>query len=134
VVEPERVEAGLLEQGFDDLREPVERVVEPVGDDGIPETRVVRREDVEPIGERRNQVAELVGRGGEAAEQQQLRARRVSGLAVEHGDSLDVGCPVSDHGPCSFLVSIAVGRSASELRRSLRAAGKNSSTGDAEGA
>ena len=74
VVEPEGVEAGLLEQALDDLREPVEGVLEVVGHLGVAEARIVGREDVEAVGERRDQVAELMRGGGEAAEQQQLWA------------------------------------------------------------
>ncbi len=83
VVEPEGVEARLLEQALDDLRETVERVLEVLGHVGVTEPGIVGREDVEAVGERRDQVAELMRRGGEAAEQQQLRVRRISGLAVE---------------------------------------------------
>ena len=83
VVEPERVEARLLEQTLDDLREAVEAVLEVLRHVGVAESRVVRGDDVEAIGERRDQIAELMRGGGEAAEQQQLGVRRVSGLAVE---------------------------------------------------
>ena len=75
-VEPERVKPVSLEQALDDLGEPVERVVEAVGHVGVAEARVVGREDVEAVGERRDEVAELVRGGGEAAEQQQLGVRR----------------------------------------------------------
>ncbi len=52
---------------------------------------------MEAVGERRNQVAELVRGGGETAEQQQLRARRIAGLAVEDVQSIDLGCPITEH-------------------------------------
>jgi len=96
-VEPERVEAGLFEQALDDLREPVECVLEVLGHVGVAEAWIVRGEDVEAVGERRDQVAELVRGGGEAAEQQQLGIRRIAGLPVEDVESVDLGCLVEDH-------------------------------------
>ena len=91
------MEPGLLEQALDDLREPIEGVLEVVRHVGVAEARIVGRENVEAIGERRDQVAELVRGGGEAAEQEQLRARRIAGLTVEDVQSLDLGRPVADH-------------------------------------
>ena len=111
VIKPEWVEAGLLEQAFDDLREPVEGVLEALGHLGVAEARIVGGENVEPIRERRNQVAELVRRGGETAEQQQLRARRIPGLAVEDGESVHLRCAMSDHCDSfgsSFFVSTSL--------------------------
>src|SRR5262249_9147477 len=71
---------------------------------GVAESWVVGREDVEAVGERRDQIAELVRRGGKAAEQQQLRVRRIPGLAVEDRDSLDLCCAVCDH--CGSFPSV----------------------------
>ena len=121
VVEPERVEARLDEQALDDLGEPVERVLEVVGHVGVAEARVVGREHVEAVGERRDQVAELVRGGGEAAEQQQLGVRRVAGLAVEDGEPVDLDVRWVTMS-CSFLLSLRVGRSASDPARFLRGA------------
>ena len=64
VVKPEGMEPGLLEQALDDLREPIEGVLEVVRHVGVAEARIVGRENVEAIGERRDQVAELVRGGG----------------------------------------------------------------------
>ena len=85
-----------VEQALDDLREPVERVLEVVWHLGVAEARVVGGENVEAVGEGRDQVAELVRGGRKASEQEQLGARGVAGLAVEDGQALDVGCPVLD--------------------------------------
>ena len=70
VIEPEGVEPGELEHALDDLREPVKGVLEVVRHIGVAEAGVVEGKDVEAIGERRDQVAELMRGGGEAAEQQ----------------------------------------------------------------
>jgi hypothetical protein len=67
-VEAERMEARVLEHALHDLGEAVEGVLEVVGHVGVAETRVVGGEHVKPVGERRNQVAELMRGGGEAAE------------------------------------------------------------------
>ena len=92
-------EADLVQEPVDDLGEVVERVVpgRRVGHVGVAEARVVRRQDVEAVGQRRHEVAELVRRGREAAEQQQLRVRRVARLAVEDVETLDLGGVESGH-------------------------------------
>jgi hypothetical protein len=95
-VEPEGAEVRLLEQALDDLREPVERVLEVVGHVAVAEARIVGRQDMEAVGDSGDQVAELMRRGGKAAEQQQFGILGVPGLTVEDGESIDVGCPVSD--------------------------------------
>ena len=78
-------EADLVQEPVDDLGEVVEGVVPRgrVGHLGVAEARVVRGQDVEPVGQGGDQVAELVRRGGEAAEEQQLGVRGVACLAVE---------------------------------------------------
>ena len=67
-------EADRDEQALDDLREVVERVgpLQRVGHLGVAEARVIRADDVEAVGQGRDQVPELVRGGGEAAEEQQL--------------------------------------------------------------
>src|SRR5262249_61851112 len=60
VVEPEGVEAGLLEQTLDDLGEPVKGVLELVGRVGVPEAWGVGRGEGEAVGERRGGVAAVV--------------------------------------------------------------------------
>src|SRR5262249_35466229 len=89
-------------QALDDLGEPVEGVLEVLRHVGVAEARVVGREDVEAVGEGRDQVPELMRRGGEAAEQEQLRARRGTGFAVEDVQAPDFGRTVADHASCSF--------------------------------
>src|ERR671910_2255314 len=74
---------------------------------------------MEAVGEGRDQVAELVRGGGEAPEQQQLRARRVARLTVEDVQSVDLGCPVADHLELPSEVSSADKRSASGRTRFL---------------
>ena len=59
-VEPEGAEVRLLEHALDDLREPVEGVLVVVGHVGVAEARIVGREDVEAVGENRDQVTELM--------------------------------------------------------------------------
>jgi hypothetical protein len=96
VIQPERVEARVLEESLDDLREPVEGVLEALWHLGVAEAGIVRREDVEPVGKSRDQVAELMRRSRKAAEQEQLGTRGIACLAIEDGQALDVGCPVLD--------------------------------------
>jgi hypothetical protein len=54
------MEARVLEQALDDLGQSVEGVLEVLGHVGVAEARVVGREDVKPVGQGRDQVAELV--------------------------------------------------------------------------
>jgi hypothetical protein len=46
---------------------------------------------MKPIRQTRNEVVELVRRGGEAVQQNYGRLRRVSGLAVEEPEACNVG-------------------------------------------
>jgi hypothetical protein len=64
---------------------------------------------VEAVGERWDQVPELVRGRGEAAEQQQLWAARVAGLPVEDVQPLNLRRTVADHDVAPFgLVSRAI--------------------------
>jgi hypothetical protein len=107
-VHPHRTgEADLVQQPVDDVGEVVEGVVPFgwVGHVGVAEPGVVGREHVEAVGQRGDQVPELVRGGGKAAKQEQLGARGIAGPAVENGKSVDLGSLSGDHeaplgGPC----------------------------------
>ena len=81
------IDEGLHEDG-----QVVEAVVEAVQSRlvAVPESGVVRRHEVEPVGQRRNQVAEHVRGGWESVQQQDGRGIGRTGLAVEDLDAIDL--------------------------------------------
>jgi hypothetical protein len=88
---------------------------------------------VEAIGERRHHVAELVRRGGEAAQQKQPGIRWVSRLAVEDVDSVDLGCSVADHVWLHFdRVECGQHTFSVDAKTVLTSVRKNCSTNDAD--
>ena len=69
------VEADGLGEAVDRLRDPVERV-RPVRHIRVAEARQIGRDDMESVGEQRDEVAEHVAGGREAVQQEQLRRAR----------------------------------------------------------
>ena len=57
----------------------------------ITHSGVVGRDDMKPIRQTRNEVVELVRRGGKTVQQDDGRLRRVPGLAVEETEARNVG-------------------------------------------
>src|SRR3546814_18141130 len=66
------------------------------GHGGGAEAGIVRRQHVVALGERRDQLAEHVRRGGEAVQQQHGGARRIASLAIGDLAALDQGAAVVD--------------------------------------
>jgi DNA-binding CsgD family transcriptional regulator len=97
-VEREAVEAEHLRPAIDDLREMVERVVEvtPRRHVRLAEPGQVWGDDMEPVGEQRDQLAELVTRGRVAVQEQQRRRVSRSSLPVEHRQAIHVRRAVGD--------------------------------------
>ncbi len=116
-VDGELTNAKLVEQLVDHPGKMIKRVVEarPVGYCAVPESRIVRRDDVILVRELREQVAELPRRRGEAMQQEQHRRIRGPRLAVANIDSFHDGVAVM-HGHRPGLLVVASG--ASTLARS----------------
>ena len=78
-------QAQFLGEGFDDIREVVEGVIELA--DGrhraVAVAGIVRGNDMVPVRQRRDQVAEHVRRGGESVQQQEHGRIGRAGLPVE---------------------------------------------------
>ena len=66
------VEADGLGEAVDRLRDPVERIAF-IRQIGVAEAREIGSDDMEAVGEQRDQVAEHMAGGREAVQQQQLR-------------------------------------------------------------
>src|SRR6516162_7316148 len=75
---------------------------------GVAEARQVGGNDVEAIGQERDEVAEHVAGAREAVQQQQLRGARRTGLAIEDLEAVHVGGSVLDggHGGNSFELGV----------------------------
>jgi hypothetical protein len=86
-------QAELVGEAPDDLGQVIEGVGEAgrVGGVAVPETRVVRRDQVEGVGQPRQQRFPHPGRGREAVQQQDRGPVRRSRLAVEDRHPVDVG-------------------------------------------
>jgi hypothetical protein len=86
--------ADLLEEGLYNLRGLVKSVRERLRgrNAGVAEAWVVGRDDVKALAECRDAVPVLVRGSGKAVQQQQLRAARLSALAIEDVQSVDFGC------------------------------------------
>ena len=69
---------------------------------GVPEARQVGSDDVEAIGEARDQIAEHVAGAREAMEQQQLRRAGLAGFAIEDVEAVHVGFAIIDGGHRGF--------------------------------
>ena len=63
----------------------------------LAEARIVGCDDMVAIGERRNEVAEHVGRSGEAMQQQHGRSIGRACLAIEDVYAVNLGRPVAGH-------------------------------------
>ena len=100
-VEGEAVEADDLGEAVDRVREPVESVA-AVRHVGVAEARQIGRDDVEAVGQQRDQVAEHVARAREAVQQQQLRRIRRARLAIEDLEAVHVGGAIGDGGHGAF--------------------------------
>ena len=72
--------------------------------------RKIGRDDMKPIGEQRNQVAEHVAGGREAVQQEQLRRALIARLAIEHFAAVDLGGAVVDGGHRRFSFRSMRGR------------------------
>lgn len=97
------IEADGLGKAVDRRRDLVEgvRFVRHIG---VAEAREIGSDDMETVGEQRDQVAEHMAGGGEAVQQQQLRGARSACFAVEHIAIVDLGGPIMDggHDACPF--------------------------------
>ena len=100
------VEADRLGEAVDRLGNLVEciRLMRHVG---IAKARQIGRDDMESIGELRDEVAEHVAGGREAMQQEQLRGALSARLAVEHVAAVDLGGAIMDggHDASSFRFS-----------------------------
>ncbi len=89
---------SCVEQAVDDVGVVPERVGERlvVGRRALAEARIVRRDHVVAIRERRDQIAEHVGRGGKPVQQEHGRRAGGAGFAVEDIDAVDLGRAIVD--------------------------------------
>ena len=92
------LDAKLRQKAVDDVRIMGERIGERlvVGRGAFAKSRIVGRDDVVAIRERRDQVAEHVRRGRKAVQQQHDRRILRPRLAVEDVDAVDLGGAVMD--------------------------------------
>ena len=97
------VEADGVGESIDRRRDLVERV-RFVRDFGVAEAREIGSDDMETVGEQRDEIAKHMAGGGEAVQQQQLRGARSARLAVEDVSAVDLGGPIvgGSHGAFSF--------------------------------
>ena len=102
------IEADGLGEAVDRLRDPVERIAF-VRQIGVAEAREIGSDDMEAVGEPRNEIAEHVAGGREAVQQQQLRSARGACFAIEDVSAVDLGGPIMDggHGAFSFHSGVA---------------------------
>ena len=91
------VEADDLGEAVDRLRDPLEAVA-PARHVGVAEARQVGRDDMEAVGEQRDEVAEHVAGAREAVQQQQLRRARRARLAIEDLAAVHLGGSIVDGG------------------------------------
>ena len=79
---------------------------------GVAEARQIGSDDMETVGEQRDQVAEHVAGGREAVQQEQLRRARRARLAIENVAAVDLGGPIMDggHDAFSFRLQFREGR------------------------
>ena len=94
--EPVVIEAPVLQERLDDFGEPVEGVGEGcrIGHVAVAESRIVGRNHVEASGQRRDQVAVLMGGCGKPVQQDQFRAAGIAGLTVRDVESVHLSGPV----------------------------------------
>src|SRR5260370_31389279 len=92
------VEAGDLGKAVDHAGDVVERVMEFFSSwhVGPTEPGKVRRDDMKPVREERDQVAEHVARAREAVQQQQLRRLGWPRLALENVETVDIARAIAD--------------------------------------
>ena len=97
------VEADGLGKAVDRLCDLVERVPF-IRHIGVAEARQIRSDDMEAVGEQRDEIAEHVAGGWEAVQQQQLRRARGASFAVENVAAVDLGGAIVDagHDACPF--------------------------------
>jgi hypothetical protein len=106
VVLHEQAVAGqseVVDERLDRAGEVIEgvRPLVGVGRFAVPEARVVRRDQVEPVGERHHQVAVHERRRGESVKEQKGRAGRVTGFAIGDLHAGDGGGSVLNGHGCS---------------------------------
>ena len=94
--QPVSLESLELEKALDDVGDPVERVRERrrVRHVAEPEARIVRRDHVEAVRQRAEQIAVLVRRRRKAVQQHELGIRRIARLAIGNVQSVDRDAPV----------------------------------------
>src|SRR5262249_60292330 len=80
--------------------------------DGVAETGQIGRYDAVAVREQRDQVAEHVGRGGEAVEQQNRGVPRLTRFTVKHTMAAGVGTAIVDHVMLLSMFVLPVGRGA----------------------
>ena len=114
------VEADGLGEAVDRLRDPVE-CVRPIRHVGVAEARQIGRDDMESVGEQRDEVAEHMAGGREAVQQQQLRRAGRARLAVEDTAAVDLGGPIVDGG---HLASPSVSNNHLAVARPATTAGR----------
>jgi len=88
----------LLQESVDDLGEVIERVVKRARRRRVapPEPGIIRRDEIEPVRQARDQVAEHHRRRGESVQEDESRVTRVAGLSVENRQPVDLRRPVSN--------------------------------------
>jgi hypothetical protein len=99
-VHREALQADDLGEAVDDAGDMIEcvREVAPRRHVRLAEARQVGRNDVEAIGQKRDEIPEHVARAREAMQLQQLRRAGPTSLPVEHLHPVDVGLAIFDRG------------------------------------
>ena len=103
-IDREAVEPDDLGEAVDHLGEIVEGVGELAArrQRGAAEARKVGRDDMEAVGEQRDQIAEHMARGGEAVQQQQLRRMGAARFAIEDVEAVDIDGVIGRNGGHGF--------------------------------
>ena len=117
------IEADDLGEAVDRLRDPVEGVA-AVRHVGLAEARQIGSDDVEAVGQQRDEIAEHVAGAREPVQQQQLRGAGRAGLAIEDVEAVHVGGSIFDGGHVIFPSSV---RSTSLFHRPFAASSRSSS-------
>jgi hypothetical protein len=95
-VEDEALDAQRPHEAIEETGIAVEAVVEIGGRRAVPGARVVRRQQPPAVGQRRQQVSELIRRARIAVREQNHRRAGGPGLAVERLDAVDRAAPMPD--------------------------------------
>src|SRR6266540_1896773 len=106
-IDCEALQADYFSEAVDDGGDVIECVLEfaPRRHVRLAEARQVGRDDVETIGQKRDQIPEHVARAWEAMQQQQRRRGGGSGFAIKDFHAVYIGRAIFDGGHCISPVS-----------------------------